>query len=107
MRDEIPHNGPKQIECSIINMATSDDGSGGTHWTAYWIDGNKVHYFDSYGNLEPPIEWKIYFGFQRRIFYNTDQFQSINSRKKSVICGHLCFLFLLMISEHYKKVLHT
>lgn len=103
MRDEVPITPPRNVECSIINMASSTDGTNGTHWTAYWLNGENVHYFDSYANLEPPLEWKRYFGTQRTVFYNTDQFQTIET--PTIICGHLCFLFLWMISEQYKSVI--
>ena len=104
MRNEIPQTKPNRVECSIINMASTNDGSNGTHWTSYWLDGNKVYYFDSYGNLEPPIKWKAYFGLNRTVLYNTNRFQIIDDEKESVICGHLCFLYLWAISEYYKKV---
>lgn len=103
MRDNIPSTPPKRLECSIINMASTDDGTNGTHWTAYWLNGKNVYYFDSYGHLEPPLEWKRYFGAHRTVLYNTNHFQTME--KDSVICGHLCFLFLWTMSEQYKKSL--
>jgi len=100
MRDEIPTNNPTEPESAIVNL-DSTDGQGGTHWTTYWINDGAVYYFDSYGNLEPTLEWKQYFGRRcRDVYYNTNKLQTYNS----IICGHLCFLFLWSISENYKNV---
>lgn len=85
---------PKQIrihECGIINL-DSNIGSG-THWTAYIKYFKEVVYFDSYGNLPPPIEVIKYFksdGSVTNITFNYDAIQNYNSYK----CGHYCLIFL-------------
>ncbi|KAG8291411.1 hypothetical protein J6590_060936 [Homalodisca vitripennis] len=45
---------PTNIERGIVNLG--DLSSGGTHWTCYVKRGEKKFYFDSYGDVNPPIE---------------------------------------------------
>lgn len=87
MRDRLPNSGPKKNECGIVNL-DSQAGSG-THWVAYKKIGNIITYFDSFGNLRPPIELQKYFKYSK-IIYNTDVFQKPNTYN----CGHLCIQFL-------------
>lgn len=89
MRDALP----KKIhphERGIVNL-DNKNGSG-THWVAYKKIGKKIIYFDSYGNLQPPLELLIYFhsGGPTSINYNLDTFQTFNS----INCGQLCLKFL-------------
>lgn len=86
MRDKLPKI-PRQTECGIINL-DSNRGNG-THWVAYYKDKNNVEYFDSYGNLQPPLEVLKYLG--DNINYNYKRFQTFNSFN----CGHLCLKFLI------------
>lgn len=86
MRDRLPRSGPLKNECGIVNLDSST-GSG-THWVAYYKKGNVIDYFDSFGNLQPPIELINYLG--ERINYNYFQYQKFNS----INCGHLCLSFL-------------
>lgn len=90
MRDDLPSRGPRPIESGIVNL-DSNRGTG-THWVAYRKKGNVVEYFDSFGNLRPPLELEKYFGSSGvdRIEYNYKRKQSSNS----VVCGHLCLKFL-------------
>lgn len=69
-----------------------DDVGIGTHWVAYKKNANIVHYFDSFGDLQPPLEVKKYFSSngQSRIFYNHERYQNYNEYN----CGHLCLNFL-------------
>ena len=87
MRNKMPSGGPRNDEeRGIVNL---DNASGpGTHWVAYKKRGSTVVYFDSYGNLKPPLELQRYFK-NCKIIYNTDLFQT-----KSYNCGHLCLEFL-------------
>lgn len=90
MKDTLPRK-IRRHECGIINM-DSDSGSG-THWTAYLKRSNEVVYFDSYGNLPPPIEVIKYFrsdGSYTNISFNYDVIQNFNSYR----CGHFCLKFL-------------
>lgn len=45
---------PKHQECLILNHGSSK--TNGTHWTALAKNHEKVFYFDSFGNLPPPLE---------------------------------------------------
>lgn len=86
MRNALPKNAWKK-ECGIINM---DDKDGpGTHWTAYIKNGNDAYYFDSFGDLSPPLELKQYLRGSR-IQYNYNRYQQPNS----FVCGHLCLEYL-------------
>ena len=89
MKDQLPKKIHKQ-ESGIINM---DDSDGcGTNWTAYKKHGYYINYFDSFGNLSPPIQLVEYFNSNGlcNIMYNHDPYQSYDS----VNCGHLCLSFL-------------
>lgn len=83
----MPNDGPKNNESAFVNL-DSDIGPG-THWTAYEKFGKIVKFFDSYGNLKPPIELIRYFG-DAKIYYNHTRYQKNNSYN----CGHLCIAFL-------------
>lgn len=88
------NNLPKKInenECGIVNLGDKD--SDGSHWTSYVKRKNDIQYFDSYGNLKPPLELVLYFLTDckcNNITYNYDQLQKFNSKN----CGHLCLYFL-------------
>lgn len=91
MRDKLPKK-IKKIECGVINLDNADGP--GTHWTAYKKHNQQVIYFDSYGNLQPPLEAIRYFNSNgpSQILFNHHVYQKSS---KSVHCGHLCLLFLL------------
>lgn len=85
MRDSLPKRA-RLRECAIINL---DSSSGpGTHWVAYYKNGEKKEYFDSFGNLPPPLEVIKYLG--KNLMYNYRQEQNYDSFN----CGHLCLKFL-------------
>lgn len=86
MRDLLPSSGPNVFETGIINL---DDNRGcGTHWVAYKKYHDNVMYFDSFGNLQPPLELISYFK-NCNIKYNIDMYQKLRYN-----CGHLCLQFL-------------
>lgn len=96
MRDTLPRT-PKTNECAVVNLDSSDNA--GTHWVCYVKRGDTVHYFDSFGNLRPPIELVDYLRRRRgvahrptpvRIYYNRE----CKQKRGSVNCGHLCLQFL-------------
>lgn len=87
MRDTLPSK-PRLYESAIINL-DSIRGQG-THWVCYKKHGNQVNYFDSYGNLNPPLELIKYWGPSVYVRYNNGRKQGFNS----VLCGHLCLKFL-------------
>lgn len=85
-RDNLPKK-PYAIECGILNLdISSGDGS---HWVAFYKNKDKVVYFDSFGDLPPPIELQHYFS-QFKIVYNYSNYQDFNTFN----CGHLCLEFL-------------
>lgn len=90
MLDGLP-NKINKYERGIINLDCINGT--GTHWTAYKKMGSKVIYFDSFGNLHPPIEVLQYFNSNGpcKILYNYNNYQKYNTYN----CGHLCLEFLL------------
>lgn len=84
---------PKRIhhtETGIVNL--DDVEGGGTHWVAYSKRGQKINYFDSYGDLRPPQELEKYLLSNGRgvILYNNQRYQKVNATN----CGHLSLMFL-------------
>src|SRR5580765_6163668 len=94
MRNNLPINNIRRNESGIVNL---DDADGpGTHWVAYAKRGDRVIYFDSFGNLRPPKELVRYFGQNvTKIEYNRTSYQNYNQR----ICGQLCLRFLQTVDE--------
>lgn len=86
MLDKLPKK-PRLTECGIVNLDSSTGP--GTHWVAYYKNNVYKEYFDSYGNLQPPLELLHYLGTD--ITYNYKREQKFNSFN----CGHLCLKFLL------------
>jgi hypothetical protein len=91
LRDELPDN-PRVRECGILNL--DDSSGGGTHWVAWWKQGNEKYFFDSYG-LPPPIEMVRY--LESPVYYNSERIQPDNE----VFCGHLCLYVLKKIQEGF------
>lgn len=87
MRNTLPKSGPHKNECAIVNLDRVEGR--GTHWVAYKKISNLVWYFDSFGNLKPPIELIKYL-HNCKIHYNNDQQQTYNTTN----CGALCLRFL-------------
>ena len=85
MRDNLPKK-PWKHECGIINLDNSTGDC--THWAAYDKNVNNTQYFDSFGNLQPPLEVIKYLG--AKLYYNYNQYQNFNTYN----CGHLCLSFL-------------
>lgn len=89
MKNSLPRR-IKNKECGIINLDVVN-GSG-THWTAYIKRENDVIYFDSVGDLRPPVELLRYFksGNCKVVRYNRERFQGDGTYN----CGQLCLKFL-------------
>lgn len=85
-RDTLPDR-PFKNECAVINLSRQNEP--GTHWTCYRKSNNIVHYFDSYGDLAPPLELQKYFN-GCTVNYNYLRYQA----DRAVNCGHLCLKFL-------------
>lgn len=86
MKDKLPKK-PRAIECSIVNLDNSENP--GTHWVAFVKLNNYCEYFDSYGDLKPPLELSNYLS-RFIIFYNYTNYQKFNT----INCGHLCLKYL-------------
>ena len=56
--DTLPRKSNKK-ECGIVNFDKS--GGSGTHWVAWYKNGETKIYFDSYG-VQPPLEVIKYLG---------------------------------------------
>lgn len=85
-RDKLPVK-PKIYESAVVNLDI--DRGKGTHWVAYFKKSKDVVYFDSFGNLPPPLELEKYFT-GLRVKYNYNQKQKYNTN----VCGQLCLKFL-------------
>lgn len=89
MLDDLQSQRPQPIESGIVNLDTN--AGVGTHWVAYYKNGDTVQYFDSFGNLRPPSEVLAYFKTCKQVVYNHCAFQSFSDTYN---CGHLCLKFL-------------
>ena len=87
MRNELPSGGPLENESAVVNL---DDAKGaGTHWVCYRKLGKKVWYFDSFGDLQPPLNLMRYLNVPE-VMYNYQRYQDFDTHW----CGHLCLKFL-------------
>lgn len=92
MRNDLPKHSSDN-ECAVINL---DDVDGpGTHWVAFYKKNQYAYYFDSFGNLRPPLELINYLGSRTLILYNYEKYQNYDT----IICGHLCIRFLYDMEE--------
>lgn len=90
MRNQLPKK-IRKFECGIVNLDNYENE--GTHWTTYVKKNEEVIYFDSYGNLKPPVELIKYFLSDskfNKIRYNYESFQNYDT----YVCGQLCLSFL-------------
>ena len=101
MRDELPEQ-PEEKECGIVNFDKSSEP--GSHWVAYYKDGNERIYFDSFGCVAP-IEIQKYLKTTKEfldsepvIQRNTDIVQMFNTE----VCGQLCIYVLDSLSKGAK-----
>ena len=88
MRDELPKTTQKQ-ECGIVNFNTSTEP--GSHWVAYFKDGNERIYFDSFGQVIP-TEIQKYLKTKEEFEKDAPTIQrktDIVQEPNTEICGHL------------------
>ena len=95
-RDALPEK-PFENESGIVNLCTADEA--GSHWVAYFKNGKKRIYFDSFGQITP-IEIQNYLKTSKEkgiavIQRNTDAVQAINTH----VCGQLCLFVLKALSS--------
>lgn len=97
MRDTLPKK-VKSVECLVLNHDSNK--STGTHWSALAKLKNNAWYFDSFGNLPPPLELKLYLGPKVNIFHNYYRYQNFDT----YVCGQLClkFLYSFWYEKQYK-----
>ena len=50
MRDTLPDK-PREKECGVLNLNKSSEP--GSHWVAFYKDGDRRIYFDSFGQVTP------------------------------------------------------
>ena len=67
----LTNRGSVSNESSIVNLDNADGPN--THWIAYAKRGDRVVYFDSFGNLRPPKELMKYLDV--KIEYNRTPYQ--------------------------------
>jgi hypothetical protein len=95
LKNEIPRNGNY-----IINLADSDDGTNGTHWTCVRLERGKAMYFDPFGCPPPTsvLDWVYrYIGPDHsKLVINTKDIQQINSNW----CGQYCVACLVTMESH-------
>lgn len=91
-RDELRTIHPgKGREAGIINLSRKHKP--GTHWTAWFRHAsNDICYYDSFGDIPPPLELLERYASDCNVYYNINRDQEFGT----VICGQLCILFLLM-----------
>lgn len=99
MRTTLPTGRVHRNESGIMNL---DNVEGpGTHWVAYAKRGNRVIYFDSFGNLRPPKELVQYLKKNNvtQIEYNRAPYQRYDQSN----CGQLCLQFLQTVDNQFKN----
>lgn len=84
--------------CVIAN--TDPHSKTGTHWVAFYIDGNKCEFFDSYGN-QPQNRHFIRFMQPYQVLYNRNQVQA----PFSSACGQHVIHFLYHRCRGDKEIL--
>ena len=107
-RDQLPEK-LENKESGIVNFNTSKEP--GSHWVAYFRDGNQKIYFDSFGQVIPTEIQKYlktkdeYRNNLPVIERNTDVVQEPNT----VICGHLCLYVLDNLSKgvNFQDIINT
>jgi hypothetical protein len=107
-RDQLPEKIGNR-ESGIVNFNTSKEP--GSHWVAYFRDGSKKIYFDSFGQVIPTEIQKYlktkdeYRNNLPVIERNTDVVQEPNT----VICGHLCLYVLDNLSKgvNFQEIINT
>ena len=107
-RDQLPEKIGNR-ESGIVNFNTSKEP--GSHWVAYFRDGSKKIYFDSFGQVIP-TEIQKYLKTKEEyqnnlpvIQRNTDIVQEPNT----VICGHLCLYVLDNLSKglNFQEIINS
>ena len=86
MKDQLPKNKP--IGYYVINMESSTDGNGGSHWVCLCNIPDRRYYYDSFGNGPPQLVEK---------FIKGDNFYISSTRlqyENSTFCGWYCIAIM-------------
>ena len=98
-KNELMHEIPRDGNY-IINLANSDDGSGGSHWTCVRLEKRQAMYFDAFGVSAPTcvLDWIYkYIGPNHsKLITNTSDIQQLNSNW----CGQYCVACLVAMESH-------
>lgn len=94
--DEIPRVLTKNKYCYIFNSDTRDKP--GSHWLAFYYNGSRGEFFDSYGN-SPSFysqDFKEFLDKHIKTWdFNTKRFQGTFS----TVCGQYCIYYLIKRCE--------
>jgi hypothetical protein len=90
MCDQLQSLKPLEKESGVCNFQSTKQQ--GSHWVAWYKDGSRKSYFDSYGADILP-ELKAYLGSP--IKCHNFQIQEFNSD----VCGELCLLFIYLMNK--------
>lgn len=90
---------PTQINlpfASVINLSNSDEV--GTHWVTLVIDEEGAgFYFDTYGRRVSNKHINLFIKLHcKKIYYNDNQIQSIDSK----VCGQYCCIFIYLFLKN-------
>lgn len=98
-KDELTQIKLRPNLCVIINLADSNDESGGTHWTALFISPEmKPFYMDSFG-VEMPQEVNTFLNpLRSKIGYSQIKIQNLHS----VLCGLFSLTFLIYMTRKHR-----
>ena len=91
-KDQLKPDMIKSNQFYIINLDDMFSPTNGTHWTAFYVDDDRIEYFDSYGLKPPQIISKNY-----DYIYNSSQLQSYESKA----CGYYCLFYIYLRSHSY------
>ena len=87
---------------------TDTHGEKGKHWVCWFVNDNKICFFDSFGrhpdDLTLPTNFKTYFHK-----FNVTQFSERRIQKwNSVTCGYFCihFIYVLSLGLNYETFLN-
>ena len=108
MRDTLPDK-PREKACGILNLNKSSEP--GSHWVAFFKDGDKRIYFDSFRQVVPSelskyLKTSTEFSEDKPVIQrNTD----IVQKENETICGHLCLYVLDNLSQgkDFEEVITT
>ena len=97
--DALPRDIGLDKQCFVVNVDPSSQP--GSHWVAFYFEGGKGEFFDSYGN-EPSFYSKRFTTFLQR-----NSVSWIYNRKRvqgtlSTVCGQYCIFYNLKRCQDYK-----